>query len=309
MATRACPKCGAAVGANAMFCPNCGSTLPAVAAGPAPPTAPTYPAQGYAAPGTPPTYPGGPPPVYPGYAPYDWGATERKKRIDRTRTGALLLAIGSVLSWIPIIVLIGGLLILIGAILVILGRKAFSSRHATFVVLSVVIFLISLAAAVAIAVPFALAITSATTGGQVDTASVAGAFQQLVYGAAAVAAFGGVANVLFVHELENRTGKYLLYAGYAAAVAVEIVVAYLSLALFATLPPRVTLVDILNLQGQLGTYQLLRGVPGVIFAAAFYLAYGRIQRGEIPQPGGAAPPTMPWAGTYAPPPPPSPPQQ
>ncbi|HYY48795.1 MAG TPA: hypothetical protein VFA17_08970 [Thermoplasmata archaeon] len=89
------------------------------------------------------------PPPYPaagpGYAPgYSYGDPERQKQINRTRTGVLLLLIGSLLSWIPFVGLLGGLMTLIGAILVILGRKAFGATHARNVVWSIVLFFLAI---------------------------------------------------------------------------------------------------------------------------------------------------------------------
>src|SRR2546426_7874767 len=110
-----------------MFCTNCGSPL---SAGTAPPSSapPMYPAPG--------PYGG----AMPGL-PSAWDA-ERRKQIDRTKTGLLLLLIGGLISWIPIIGVFGALLLLIGAILVILRRKAFGSTHARNVVIAIVLYFV-----------------------------------------------------------------------------------------------------------------------------------------------------------------------
>src|SRR3989454_7873361 len=110
-----------------MFCTNCGSPL---SAGTAPPSSapPMYPAPG--------PYGG----AMPGL-PSAWDA-ERRKQIDRTKTGLLLLLIGGLISWIPIIGVFGALLLLIGAILVILRRKAFGSTHPRKRVTGVVLFFV-----------------------------------------------------------------------------------------------------------------------------------------------------------------------
>src|SRR2546427_9067165 len=98
-----------------MFCTNCGSPLSAGA----PPSS-----------GAPPMYPA--PGAYGGAMPglpSAWDA-ERRKQIDRTKTGLLLLLIGGLLSLISIVGVFGGLLSLIRAVLVILGRKTFGSTPA-----------------------------------------------------------------------------------------------------------------------------------------------------------------------------------
>src|SRR5438128_11997416 len=124
-----------------MFCVNCGSALSAGAGGASAAAAPMY------------------PPAMPGL-PSAWDA-DRRKQIDRTKTGLLLLLIGGLISWIPIDGILGGLLLLIGAILVILGRKAFYSPHARNVVIAILLFFIGIIIAFTTNVPIAAAVFSA----------------------------------------------------------------------------------------------------------------------------------------------------
>src|SRR5437879_6462324 len=92
-----CPRCGAANRPGTMFCSNCGSALAAGTGG----------------------IPPAPAPVYMGTAglasPME---AERHTQIQRTKTGLLLLLIGTLIRWIPLIGLVGGLLALVGAIFV-----------------------------------------------------------------------------------------------------------------------------------------------------------------------------------------------
>src|SRR5881296_1093241 len=152
-----------------MFCTNCGSPL---SAGTSPSGAPPM----YAAPGA---YPG----AMPGL-PSAWDS-ERRKQIDRTKTGLLLLLIGGLISWIPIIGLLGGVLLLIGAILVILGRKAFGSTHARNVVLAIVLFFVGIIIGVIAGVLFGVAVFSAVASQNPSTAAsaLASAFGTLLVGA------------------------------------------------------------------------------------------------------------------------------
>src|SRR5256886_6313951 len=97
-----------------MFCTNCGSPLSAGT--PAPSGAPPM----YAAPGP---YGG----AMPGL-PSAWDA-ERRKQIDRTKTGLLLLLIGGLTSWIPLIRVFGGGVLLTGVILSIPRPHALGPAH------------------------------------------------------------------------------------------------------------------------------------------------------------------------------------
>lgn len=297
-----CPKCGFANQAGYQFCSNCGNPLgaapaPAAAApyGVPPPTAaPAYGAPPYAAP------PGYPAPY--GYGPSPW-EYERTKQIDRTKTGILLLLVGSLLSWVPIANIIGYLLLFIGAILVILGRRVFGNVHARNVIVSLVLVILGFAAEFIAGLGFAASIAPALIGGTVTQEAVQNAFNILLIGGLAGAVILGIAEVLFIYALQNPTGKVLLWSAVAASIILQIVsILVVSSALVAQLPaifsggtPDVN--AILALQGEASQLAYLSVIPAALFAAADYLAWSRINRGEVPAqpqaPGMPAAPPMP----------------
>ncbi len=289
-----CPKCGFSNQPGYAFCSNCGSPL---AAGPA-------------AAGAPPGY--APPYAVPPMPAYTYGASpwayERTKQVDRTKTGILLLLIGSLLSWIPYgISLVGWLLLLIGAILVILGRKAFGPTHARNVVISIVLFFVGIIVAVVVAVIAFLSVLSGFIGsGSVPTAAaLQSAMTAVLVGGIAGAVILGIAEVLFTYALQNQTGRILLWAAYGASIA-------LNVAVFIIISPRMgsllNTADFDALSAEVSTISLLSVIPTALFVAADYLAWSRINRGEIPEPMPGAPlaPGVPPAWN-PPSPPPSPP--
>ena len=245
-----------------------------------------------------------PPPAYPGYPQSDYAAMQHQKRVGRTKTGVLLIAIGFAITWLPFVGLIGGLLIFIGAILAILGRKAFGSRHSLFVVISVVLLIAGFLGSVIAAFVIALQNVSALTLG--DFSGFVGVYRGVVIGSLAFGILIGIASAIFVHELENQTGKYLLYAGFAASVVTGALIAVLTLSALDALGPGVTAQDFVAFSSQLPAINLLSGVPSIVFAGAYLMAYSRISRGEIPGPVGPAPPAPAWpapgSGGYLPPP-------
>ena len=264
-----------------MFCANCGSALSAGAGG--------APAAGA------PMYPG----AMPGL-PSAWDA-DRRKQIDRTKTGLLLLLIGGLISWIPLIGVVGALLLLIGAILVILGRNAFGSTHARNVVLAIVLFFVGIIIGIIAGVIFAAAVFSAVASQNpaAVAAALASAFNTLLVGAIIAAAIGGIARVLLTYSLQKQIGKMLLWAGYAANLAI-------SIAIFAIIAPLISNAvaqstsggtynpaPLIALQGQLTVYGYLSVIPALLFAAATYLAWSRVSHGEIPPP--TTPPGMPMS--------------
>src|SRR3989454_2908412 len=269
-----------------MFCTNCGSPL---SAGTPPPSgAPPM----YAAPGA---YGG----AMPGL-PSAWDA-ERRKQIDRTKTGLLLLLIGGLISWIPLIGIVGGLLLLIGAIFVIIGRKAFGSTHARNVVIAIVLFFVGIIIGIIAGVLFAAAVFSAIASQNPAAlgAALGSAFNTLLVGAIIAAVVSGIASVLFTYALQKQTGKMLLWAGYAANLAISIAVFAIIGPLIANAVNQATSggtynpAPIVALQGQLSALGYLSVIPALLFAGATYLAWSRVSHGEIPPP--TTPPGMPMS--------------
>src|SRR2546428_44572 len=113
------------------------------------------------------------------------------------------------------------------------------------------------------------------------------------------AAISGIASVLFTYALQKQTGRILLWAGYAANLAI-------SIAIFAIIAPLISNAvnqsvsggtynpaPLAALQGQLTALGYLSVVPALLFGAATYLAWSRVSHGEIPAP--PVPPGMPMS--------------
>ena len=269
-----------------MFCSNCGSALAAGTGGMPPAPAPVYM-------GT------------PGLAsPME---AERHTQIQRTKTGLLLLLIGTLIRWIPLIGLVGGLLALIGAIFVILGRKAFGSTHARNVMIALALFIFGIIGGFALGVLFVISLFG-SIGGQ-DPRTIATAFgnalNNILLGLVIVTAIAGIASVLFTYDLQKQPGKILLWAAYVANLAVTIVVwAIISPAIQKAINDAVATgtynpAPLQALESQQNSLALLSVIPSVLFAAATYLAWARVNRGEIPP--AATPPGMSAAAAPMPP--------
>lgn len=284
-----CPRCGYQNTPGYQFCVNCGAPLAA---------------PGPSAPYLPPS--AGPYVVPPGYTPY--GAPvdyDRTKRIDRTKTGILLLLIGSLVSWVPDVGFVGIVILLIGAIFVILGRKAFGPTHTRNVLISVILFIVGLAVVLGVAVVAALSNIGSIVGpgGTVSPTPpfLAAAANAGLLAAIVAAAVLGIAEVLFTYALQAQPGRILLWAAYGANLALAIALYLILRPIFGAV---VTLSDYEAAVAAQGTYALLAVVPSLCFAGADYLVWSRINRGEIP----AAAPAGPGLPPAPPSPPPMPPQ-
>lgn len=281
-----CPKCGALNQPGYTFCANCGSPLTAGAPGPTAAAPGAYPpSAGYAGPTV-------------------WDA-ERQRQVLRTKTGVLLLLVGVLLVWAPVLSIVGYILILAGAIFVILGRKAFGRAHARNVVLAIVLVVVGFAV-LGVGALFALlpTISALLPGGAPDQGAVVSFLQTTLLLGIPSAVLLGLAFLLFTLSLQNNTGRLLLFAGYGAYILLEV-------AIFAIVSPAIasivatafgetsTMQDALiaasnafSARTQLVAY--LGVIPAVISGAATYIAWARINRGELP-PGPPTPTASPPA--------------
>src|SRR5467141_233452 len=252
----ACPKCGTNNPATARYCSLCGNLLAPVPPGqtvtPSPmPSVPVTPA----------------PSAYYGYV-ASYYETARANAIERTKTGLLLLVIGFVISWIPIVGAVGGILELVGAILVIVGRHPFGPDHARNILLSIIIFVIAVAVIVVAAIFVVFEqLLFFPPGGPLVPASFFGGF--LVAVLIGIAIFG-IAEVLFTYALQTSSGRILLWCGYASTISTS------SLTFFVlNNVPNVSVISI---------------IPALMYGYAYYLARERIVHGEMPTP--SAPPQV-----------------
>src|SRR5207302_9816418 len=183
-----------------MFCVNCGSALSAGAGSGAPPAAA-------------PMYPG----AMPGL-PSAWDA-ERRRQIDRTKTGVLLILVGTLVGWLPSIGIIGFLLVFVGAILVILGRKAFGAAHSRNVIISIVLVILGIIITVVAGVILVFATISSIIPGNAPTpAAITSTFHNFLIILVVGTIVTGLASVLFTYDIQNQTGRLLLLGGHVPRV-------------------------------------------------------------------------------------------
>ena len=271
-----CPSCQTSSPETATFCYKCGASLVG------------------AAPGNPPLTPAPPPdagPVssefpYPPLVPLVSYDTTRE--IDRTKTGVILLAIGALLSWMPVVGILGSLLVLVGAILVILGRDAFGAKHARNVGVAIVLFFIGVLGSLAL---LGLASSGVVTSGMPPDqaeAAVTAAFSNLLISGILLVVISDLSPVLFIWELLNGTGRAVILLAYLAAIGIAVLV-YATImpqlpaalvAAYSASPPN--LGPIASLDSEVNGLHLLQVIPALLDALAAYIAWSRIDTGEIP---------------------------
>lgn len=263
----ACPQCGTPVSK-----PSVPAPVPAWAS--APPPAAAY-----------------PPIAYP--PPQEW-SYETRRDIDRTKTGVALLAVGSLLGWIPVISALGGLLVLIGAILVILGRSAFGLDHSRNVGIAIGLYLIGVIGILFLGVGFISQLESAVTLPAAEAqAVIVSAFNTFLIGAIIFGIFTGLASVLFLYAILDTTGRVLIWAAFFASLGVAVLVfviiagqidAAIAASFSGATPDPIPL---LSLDAQINSLRVLQIIPDLLLAGAAYVAWSRIDKGVIPKRTGA----------------------
>lgn len=138
------------------------------------------------------------------------------------------------------------------------------------------------------------------------SAALQSAFTGLLVVLVLTSIVSGLASVLFTYALQNPTGRLLLWAGYGAAVALEIAIIVLILGeipaladaaaqqiVTASNDPTAIAAATNRVTERVSSLFFLNAIPAFLFAAADYLAWDRINKGEIPAP--PTPPAMPLA--------------
>lgn len=215
----------------------------------------------------------------------------------------LVLLVGAVVSWLPLVGLIGAALTVVGAVLVILGRKPFGPAHRRNVLTSLIVFAIGVVIAFLGAL-VAVGIASAAiplAANEFEIASILeDAFTTIVFSAAVGAFVSGPASVYFTYALQKQEGRLLLWAAYATTVIVQLTTLLVALPALSQVARLIansigtgSALDAAAISDAVNTtifrVQLLKVVPSALYAGANYLVWIRIRSGEIPGP--PSPPT------------------
>ena len=181
---------------------------------------------------------------------------------------------------------IGAILILVGLILFLMGRKEFGEKHQNNVKNAVIIFCINIIVAIILVAAIAFMTFSAIATS--STENVAGPFSIVIVIIAVVSAvLGGLIYYFGLIELENETGKNILFAGIISSIIISIITSFYiagmlgeifgSISSYSSYSP-------LSFNQNIGGIGILGIISNLLFLYAFYIPYNRIKNGElIPQ--------------------------
>jgi hypothetical protein len=227
------------------------------------------------------------------------------------------LLIGALISAIPFVGGFGVIFTLIGAILVILGRKAFGVAHRRNVFISIAVFCLGIAIFI-VGTFVTVAMAASSLRSSMPEAQLAATVLTLLTNILIVLAVGllivGLASLFFTYALQKREGKLILFGAYGATVAIRLTILLVALPLLPPVAAQIAhaivtggTVDSTSISNSASSatqgLELLNVIPSLLYAAANYLVWSRIKKGEIPPPGtppgtptaamGSSPPTQP----------------
>jgi hypothetical protein len=276
-----CPKCGNENPASAQFCTKCGNALEAKIRPPAnvPLQIPVYPG----------TFSGRP-------LDHALARMEPKKResVNRTRTGLGLILLGIVMEAIPTLSFYGALPLIAGVALVFLGRRAFGAQHQRYVSRSFILV---------VAGVFAQFVGSFLVGGLIALSLLSGAdpattlssfFLALNMMLIVIDAIIGLGLVFFTYDLQNATGRTILWAAYSLGVLMN---AIFALVIFSQV--QAASADVVS---QVGTasaainlliyafapWRLLQLIPAIFYAIAYFRSPSELEKKAVLEPSPAS---------------------
>lgn len=220
---------------------------------------------------------------------------------NRTKTGVLLVLIGLITGIISNICLslfsftivsvsplnpfylvlagaagIGGLLILIGAILIIVDRQNYGEKHSKYAMYAVILYVLGIIAAVIISVIVSYVAFSSrvyTYGGTAENIYNLSGVSTLIS-----TILGGFAYVFLFHELEDKTGKYILYSAVIASITTSSIIALYTMGLLNGIYALIQTSDYLT---SIMRLSFLPVISSSLLILAVYIAYKRIDSGEL----------------------------
>jgi MFS family permease len=195
-----------------------------------------------------------------------------------------------IIGFLAIISFIGGILILVGAILFLMGRKEFGEKHQNNVKKAVIIFCISIIVTIFLTVSVAFMTFSAISSASptLSLEGLGGSFSILIVIISVISAvLGGLIYYFGLIELENETGKNVLFAGIISSIIISTITSFYLAGMLGEIFGSISSTSSyssLSFNSNIGAIGILGLIPSLIFLYAFYIPYNRIKNGElIPQ--------------------------
>ncbi len=213
-----------------------------------------------------------------------------KARIERTKAGLLLLIIGVIIAAL-VASFFWAFVLLTGAVLIILGRGAFDKKHQSYAVWSVLLYIVGLSVAGVSGLWFGISsflILNSAPSSSAAVEALSSAYYLFLIGIFAAEAIATSCYVLLTYALQNPFGRRLLLVAYAVGLGLDALLYSLTVSRVGEVAQeafssrRFDPASLANLPLQAEGLGLLRLIPALFYASAYYLVWSSIRTGKIP---------------------------
>ena len=204
-----------------------------------------------------------------------------------TSTSYLLIksdVVQIIISILGLISFIGTIIILAGLITFYMGRKEFGEKHENNVKKALILVVVNIILAVIFAIAIVFMTFSAfmsSSSGNVETTGFS--FVIIIFSLIS-SILGGLAYYFGLIDLEDETGKNVLFAGIISSILISAVTSFYIAGWLGNFLGDVSSTgnySTLSLNQNIGGIGILGIIPGLLFLYAYYIAYNRIKQGEI----------------------------
>lgn len=187
---------------------------------------------------------------------------------------------------------IGGLFGLIGLILIIAGRKDYGEKHSKFTIYALILFITSIIIRIVLSVLQSFFTYSSVSSLSFLNQSISFDFSNMLLTMAIQmiisAILSGLMYLFLLYHLENRSGRYILFAAVFTSIFFGFVIAiynYLNLSeLFTTIDfesSSTSFGTMINYIFNLSKISIVGLIGNILLVIAIYIPYKRINSGEL----------------------------
>jgi len=213
---------------------------------------------------------------------------EGKRSLNRTWAGLGLLLVGIILQPIPVIAVYAGAAIVVGVLLVFYGRRSLGGKHRGYATAALVLVVIGQAAVFAGSLAVGAIIGIDVASGTADPASALSSLFLGFYIIIVITdAVTNVGLVLITYDLQDSTGRTLLWSAFSLEIMINVVIASI---VVLTVQANATQVlgntgsftdAVRALQASFVALRLLLWIPAIPYAIAYYRARSQVDRRAI----------------------------
>jgi hypothetical protein len=218
---------------------------------------------------------------------------KKSESVNRTRTGLGLILLGIVMEAIPNLALYGALPLIAGAMLVFLGRRAFGTQHQRYVSRSFILVTGGVVAEFVGSLVVGGLIALLLSNGADLVTTLSSSFLALNMMLIVIDTIIGLGLVFFTYDLQNATGRTILWAAYSLGVLMNAIFAFV---IFSQV--QAVSADVVSQVGTAGAainlliymfapWRLLQLIPAIFYAIAYFRSRSGVEKKAVLEPSPA----------------------